>query len=72
MTDGMTNLPDFGKAVRKRLIDLDWTVKGLAEQMGYSTAYINEIVRGTRKAPHVRQKICDVLGLESDELLGLR
>ena len=67
----MTVTPDFGKMVRKRLIELDWTTKDLAEQLHYSPSYINEILRGTRKAPRVRQMICQILDLACDDLLEI-
>lgn len=54
----------FGKEVRKAMIDKDITSKQLAEELGISTAYLTEILRGTRKAKKQKKRIVDFLGLE--------
>ena len=60
---------DFGKEIRKRLIDLDLEAKDLAAMLGYSSSYIGEVLRGTRKAKHIRSQICEAVGLDYDELM---
>ena len=60
---------DFGKEIRKRLIDLEMDVKDLASQVNFSASYVNETIRGTRNSENVKRKICDAVGLDYDELM---
>ena len=69
MSRSVLGTTDFGKEIRKRLIDLDMDTKDLAEKMHYSPSYVGEILRGTRKAERVRREICEAVGLDYDELM---
>ena len=60
---------DFGKEIRKRLIDLDLETKDLAAKLGYSPSYVGEVLRGTRKSERVRREVCKAVGLDYDELM---
>lgn len=61
---------DFRKTVLKRLIDLGWTRKQLAEAvkeksgMYCDSAYISKIFSGDRNAPKIRSAICEILEIE--------
>ena len=70
--DSMTN---FGKTVRKRLIDLDKTQDWLAAQvkgMGIpcDKTYISKILNGARKGKQVKAAIEKILDLEGGALGG--
>lgn len=68
MSRSLLATSDFGKEIRKRLIDLEMETKDLAKKMGYSPSYVGEILRGTRKAERVRREICEAVGLDYNEL----
>lgn len=58
----MTKL-DFEMAVRRALREKDMTVKSLAEKLEISVVYCSDIIRGNRKAEHMRKKIYEILDL---------
>lgn len=43
------NTTEFGRWVKKKLIDLNMTQAELAKRVGCSRHYINQILAGTRK-----------------------
>lgn len=59
----------FEKDVKKRLIDLDWTIERLADEvskktgMFCDTSYIFKIWRGERNAPKIVSAVKEILGL---------
>lgn len=55
---------EFGKEVRKALIDRDMKLSTLAEQLGISQPYLTDILKGSRKAIGQRKKICKLLKIE--------
>lgn len=59
---------DFGKIIKKRMIDIDMNQAELARKMGVSSPYVGEILRGTRKSENAQRKVCDAVGLDYDEL----
>lgn len=59
----------FGKEVKKRLIDMDMTQRDLAEKLGVSSPYITDILRGTRTSANTQRRICEAVGLDYDELM---
>lgn len=68
----MTN---FGKATRKRLIDLGKTQNWLAEQvtaMGVACdrTYLSKVLNGDRKGTQVKDAIGKILNLEGGALDG--
>jgi transcriptional regulator with XRE-family HTH domain len=61
-------MTEFEKKVRHRLIDLGWTISRLADELGVSVSYVFEIMKGTRKAVDMKQKMCDLLGIEDEQV----
>lgn len=59
-------MSDFEKQVRIALIQQDMTLKSLASELGISISYLYEIIRGTRKAEEHKQKIENLLGLDTE------
>ena len=59
---------DFGKVIKKRMIDIDMTQSELARKMGVSSPYVGEILRGTRKSENAQRKVCEAVGIDYDEL----
>ena len=61
---------NFGKDVKKRLIDLDKTQKWLMEQIAEETGlyvdgfYLYKILAGQRKAPKITAAIRKILNME--------
>lgn len=60
---------DFGKAIKKRLIDIDMTQMELARKMNVSAPYVGEILRGTRTSENARRKVCEAVGLDYELLM---
>ena len=64
---------DFGKTVKKRLIDLDKTQKWLMEQIADKTGlyvdgfYLYKILTGQRNAPKITAAIMEILDLPEDD-----
>lgn len=56
----MTRL-DFEMAVKRALRERDMTMLSLAKELGISSAYLSDIVKGNRKANPVREKIVEIL-----------
>ncbi|AEY65384.1 DNA-binding protein [Clostridium sp. BNL1100] len=54
----------FEKEVRKALIDKDMTVNKLAEEMGISSCYLIDILKGNRTGKKQKTKILALLGLD--------
>lgn len=68
----MAQNTEFGKEVRKTLIDRDMSVVELAQQVAERTGlfcdatYIYHIFRGDRNAPKIVDAIKDILGMRAD------
>lgn len=66
---------DFGKTVKKKLIDLDLQQKWLIAEVNKRTgmrldnSYFQKIMRGDRNSPRVTSAICEILKIE-DSLTG--
>lgn len=64
---------DFGKTVKKRLVDLDKTQKWLMEQIAEKTGlyidgfYLYKILTGQRNAPKITAAIMEILDLPEDD-----
>lgn len=68
-------MTSFGKAVRKRLIDLDKTQDWLAAQVAAEgiacdKTYLSKILNGARKGARVKAAIEKILGMEGGTLGG--
>lgn len=65
------NITEYGKTVRKRLIDIEKTQEWLREQVVERTGlyidaqYMTKILNGQRGAPKVKAAINEILGLEA-------
>ena len=64
-----TTLTDFGKEIKKRLIDMDKSQKWLIEQVSAETglyfdrSYIHKIMTGKLDSPKIVTAICKVLDI---------
>lgn len=56
-------LTPFGRAVKKRLIDLEWSQRELARRVGCSEDYIYQITIGMRSGDKYIERICRELDL---------
>lgn len=61
------NYTPFGKAVAKRMIDLDMNNSMLAEKLGVQSAYINDILKGTREAKARKKQIAEIVGIKFED-----
>lgn len=57
---------DFEMAVKRALREREMSVKNLAEKLEISVAYCSDIIRGNRKAEHMRKKIYEILELKGE------
>lgn len=58
-------LTAFGREVKKQLIDKDMTQAELAELLGCSRQYVNNILHGRKIGGRYREKIAEILGIET-------
>lgn len=57
---------DFGLLVRTELLKKELTLTELAAELGISTAYLSDILRGRRDAKEQKQRIAKLLDLENE------
>lgn len=57
-------MSNFGKEVRKAMIDKDIKLKDLAKEIGVSISYISDILNDNRNGSKYKIKIAEYLGLE--------
>ncbi len=57
-------LTAFGREVKKRLIDKDMTQAELADLLGCSRQYINNILYGRKDGGEYRKRIAKILGIK--------
>jgi transcriptional regulator with XRE-family HTH domain len=60
----LENYTPFGMQARAIMLKNGITVQSLAEQIGISTPYLSDILRGGRKGKKYLGKIADALGIE--------
>lgn len=54
----------FVKRVRKRLIDLEWEQRTLAQRLGVDESYVSMLLNGKRTiTADLKRRITDVMGL---------
>ena len=64
-----SNITNYGKMVKKKLIDLDRTQNWLTEEVNKITGlrsdskYIGKVLRGVRNSRNIKSAINEVLGL---------
>lgn len=56
---------DFGIKVRTELLKREITLTEFAAELGISTAYLSDILRGRRDATEQKQRIAKLLDLEN-------
>lgn len=56
--------PEWGKEVRKVLIEKDMTINELAECVEMSRTHVSAVVNGRLESVNAREKICSFLGIE--------
>lgn len=54
------------KAVRIFLLQNDLTFQKVADHLGISKSYAHEVISGSKKALHIRQRLIDELGFPAD------
>lgn len=62
---GKYELTTYGKMVQKHLIDKNMTQKELAEQLGCTRQYLNNVLHGVRSGTKYREMIEQILGIEN-------
>lgn len=61
---------EFGKSVKKKLVDLDQTQKWLMEKIAEKTGlyidgfYLHKILSGQRHPPEIINAICEILEIQ--------
>jgi len=58
------------RIIRKRLIDLEKTPSGMAQDLNYSKAYVSMILSGKRTSAKARKRICLYLGLDYERVFS--
>lgn len=61
------NYTPFGKAVSKRFVDLNMNNVILAEKLGVTPSYVNDILKGTRKATERKKQIAEIVGINFED-----
>lgn len=68
----LAQVTEYGKAVKKRLIDInqtqEWLMKEVTEKTGrfVDSGYLYKIMAGQRKAPAITAAINEILGLKTN------
>lgn len=65
--NGPEGLTDFGREVKRRLIDVGMTQEELAGQLGCSAVYLSFILYGSRSGKKYIHRIRYILGLPKDD-----
>ncbi len=66
----MAKVCDFGKEVKKRLVDLDqsqeWLIAQVHSDTGlfFDSSYMHKILTGALKTPRIVESICKVLNIQ--------
>ena len=61
---------DFGKSIKKKLVDLDltqnWLIEQVTEKTGlfFDSSYLNKILTGKKATPKIVRAIREILELE--------
>ena len=69
----MPQITEFGRAIKKRLIDLDknqnWLIDQVREQTGlfFDSSYMSKILTGQLATPKITAAIRDILDLPDSE-----
>lgn len=60
-----SDIPEWGKEVKKALIDKNMSTAELAEAINLSRSYVSNVINGNFNFPDVKQRISDYLGVPS-------
>ncbi len=69
----MTKLCDFGKEIKKKLVDIDkpqnWLIEEVRKDSGlyFDSSYMNKIMTGKLGTPKIISSICKILGIEHEQ-----
>lgn len=63
----MKKVSNFEISVKLKLTKKRLTITELAQQIGISVPYCSDIIRGNRKAEHIRKKICEILEIKKED-----
>lgn len=67
---GVAKITPFGKAIKKRLIDLDqnqnWLIDQIKHETGlyFDSSYMSKIMTGKLNTPGIVQAICEILEIQ--------
>lgn len=65
----IAKVTQFGKKIKKRLVDLDknqsWLIDRVSEKTGlyFDRSYMNKIMKGQLYTPKIVQAICEILDI---------
>ena len=68
---GVANITPFGKAIKRKLLDIDrdqnWLIARVSEETGlyFDRSYLHKILTGRLNTPGVVKAICNILELET-------
>jgi len=62
----MQHYTEFGAEARKIMLQKNIKMVDLAKELGVSVTYISEIFKGTRKGEKYKNRIAEILGMESE------
>ena len=69
----MAKLCDFGKEIKKRLVDIDknqeWLIARVRDDTGlyFYSSYLYKVLVGNIATPSILASICKILGIEAEE-----
>ena len=63
----MQTYSEFGLRARAIMLRDKITLAFIAEKLGVSSAYVSEILKGTRPGTDQKKKIAEMLGIENQE-----
>ena len=62
----MTKLCDFGKEIKKKLVDIDKEVRK-DSGLYFDSSYMNKIMTGKLGTPKIISSICKILDIEHEQ-----
>jgi Transcriptional regulators len=64
----MVQYTEFGAEARKIMLIKNMKMKDVAKELGVSTSYVSEILRGTRAGEKYKPRIAELLGMNLEEV----
>lgn len=64
----MVQYTEFGAEARKIMLIKNMKMKDVAKELGVSTSYVSEILRGTRAGEKYKPRIAEMLGMKMEEV----